>query len=71
MGARVTSYPRENLAKFDLQDIHNFNQSSKVVEMWALGVLLEGLTEAANDARAILSASDFISPLTSKRIGSP
>jgi hypothetical protein len=39
--------------------------------MWVLAVILEGLVEAANDARAILLALDFPPPLASQRIDTP
>jgi hypothetical protein len=39
--------------------------------MWVRGMVLEGLSEAANDARAILFALDIPSPLTALRIGRP
>lgn len=35
------------------------------------GMVLEGLTEAANDARAILLTLDIPLPLTAQRIGRP
>jgi hypothetical protein len=39
--------------------------------MWVPGMVLERLTEAANDARAILFALDIPSPIAAQRIGHP
>jgi hypothetical protein len=41
------------------------------MDMWAQGMVLEGSSEAANDARAILFALDIPFLLTAQQIGSP